>query len=64
MSESNDKLSCINGATMNWWIINVDEETWEKCIPSTEAAVKRNHDQIDPTNYEPKATKALEKILA
>ena len=49
---------------MHWWTINVDEGTWEKCIPSIEEAVKQNDDQIDPTSCEPKATKAVEKILA
>ena len=55
--QTRSKPGCYRG-------INVDEGTWAKCIPSNEATVKRNHDQIGPTNCDPKSTKEVDKILA
>ena len=41
----------------------MDEGTWEKCIQLSEAPVKQNLDQIDPTNCEPKVRKPVKNIL-
>ena len=41
----------------------MDEGTWEKCIQLSEAPVKRNIDQNDPTNCEPKPRKPLQNIF-
>ena len=56
-------LALIEQQCLDEILMPMDEGTWEKCIQLSEAPVKRNLDQIYPTNCEPKARKLIENTL-